>query len=498
MTRWSFGLVLLLLTTSASAQPMPAVDDDDIPTRPEELTYDELSFEVPDGNSFRHVLSNGVRVYLAEDHTFPLVGLRVILRQGSYLEPPDKVGLASLTASMMRSGGTERMAPDIFDEEVEFLASSISSFGGDSQAGANLRCITPELDASLALFFDVLRTPRFDEGRLQIEKGNILEAMGQRNDDGGDILRREWNFLLYGEDHYSSRRMTQAHLENITRADLVNFHEKYWRPENMIIAVSGDIDAATFLPKLESYLTDWPGEGADTKWPPPLPTKSPKPGVYRVEKDIPQGKILIGHLVPQWNDWENPDRAPIQVMEHILGSSGFTSRIMKRVRSDEGLAYSASARFGFDAIEPGVFRISFQSKSPTVALAAKIALEEVRRIQSELVSEDELSVAKNSLADSFPRRFESARQRVNMFATDAYLDRSHSYWQKWRDQIRAVTAEDVLRVAEKYLKPDEVVFLVVGKWDEIAPGDPDDRATMAEFFGGEVTHIPLRDPMTLK
>ena len=201
MTRWSFGLVLLLLTTSASAQPMPAVDDD-IPTRPEELTYDELSFEVPDGNSFRHVLSNGVRVYLAEDHTFPLVGLRVILRQGSYLEPPDKVGLASLTASMMRSGGTEKMAPDIFDEEVEFLASSISSFGGDSQAGANLRCITPELDASLALFFDVLRTPRFDEGRLQIEKGNILEAMGQRNDDGGDILRREWNFLLYGEDNY--------------------------------------------------------------------------------------------------------------------------------------------------------------------------------------------------------------------------------------------------------------------------------------------------------
>ena len=185
-------------------------------------------------------------------------------------------------------------------------------------------------------------------------------------------------------------------------------------------------------------------------------------------------------------------------MEHILGSSGFTSRIMKRVRSDEGLAYSAGARFGFDAIEPGVFRISFQSKSPTVALAAKIALEEVRRMQSELVSDDELSVAKNSLADTFPRRFESAGQRVNIFATDAYLDRSHTYWQKWRDQIRAVTAEDVLRVAEKYLKPDEVVFLIVGKWDEIAPGDPDDRATMAEFFGGEVTHIPLRDPMTLK
>ena len=188
MTRWIFGHVVLLATL-AGAQPMPVPAASDVPDRPEELIYDELSFEVPDGDGFRHVLSNGIPVYLAEDHTFPLVSLRVLLRQGSYLEPPDKVGLASLTGSMMRSGGTEKMTPDTFDEEVEFLASIISTFGGDSQAGASLRCITPELDASVDLFFDVLRTPRFDEGRLAIEKRSILEAMRQRNDDADGILR---------------------------------------------------------------------------------------------------------------------------------------------------------------------------------------------------------------------------------------------------------------------------------------------------------------------
>jgi len=390
------------------------------------------------------------------------------------------------------------MPPDVFDEEAEFLAANISSFGGDAQAGASLQSITPALDDSLGLYFDMLRSPRFDEGRLAVEKGNILEAMAQRNDDAGDMLSREWGFILYGRDYYSSRRMTKANLDHITRADLAAFHEKYWRPENMIFAVSGDVDTAEILEKLEASLADWPGEGEDAHWPPPLPTHRPVPGVYSVEKDIPQGKVLIGHLVPQWTDWENPDRAPLQVMEHILGGSGFTSRIMKRVRSDEGLAYSAGARFSFDALEPGTFTISFQSKSPTVALAAELALEEVRRMQTELVGGEELGVAKSSLVDSFPRRFESARQRVSMFATDAYLDRSHSYWQKWRGQIEAVTPEDVLRVAKKYLHPDDVVFLVVGKWEEIAPGDPDDRANMSEFFDGKVTHIPLRDPMTLE
>lgn len=491
-------IVFLAYSVAASlAQPM-AVGTADVPARPEELAYDALEFDVPDGNGFRHELESGIPVYVAEDHTFPLISLRILLRQGSYLEPADKVGLASMTGRLMRSGGTKDMDPETFDEEAAFLAADISSFGGDSQAGASLGCITPELDACLGLFFDMLRNPGFDEERLQVDKGNVLESMRQRNDDADDILRREWNFLLYGEEHYSSRQMTEAHLNAITRADLIDFHEKYWRPENMVIAVSGDVDTAAFLTKLETELANWPGEGADNRWPPPQPTHTVEPGVYSVEKDIPQGKVLIGHRVPQWTDWENPDRAALQVMQHILGGSGFTSRIMKRVRSDEGLAYSAGSRFSFDPYEPGTFVVSFQSKSPTVALAAKIGLEEVERIRTELVSNEELGIAKSSLVDSFPRRWESAGQRANIFANDAFIERSHDYWQNWRAQIEDVTADDVLRVAKKYLSPEEVVFLVVGKWEEIAPGDPEDRATMMEFFEGEVTHIPLRDPLTLQ
>jgi zinc protease len=185
-------------------------------------------------------------------------------------------------------------------------------------------------------------------------------------------------------------------------------------------------------------------------------------------------------------------------MNHILGGSGFTSRIMKRVRSDEGLAYSAGSSFSFDPFQPGTFTVSFQSKNETVALAAKISLEEVRRIQEELVSDEELEIAKGSLIQTFPQRFDSAGQIASTFAYDAFIGRSHEYWQLWRPQVEAVTADDVRRVAQQHLKPDEVVLLLVGKWDEIAKGDSDGRATMADFFGGAVTHLPPRDPLTLE
>jgi predicted Zn-dependent peptidase len=482
--------LLFLLLIQGATTPIPA--------RPEELRFDELRFEVPDPARYRHRLSNGIPVYVAPDSTLPLVRIGIQLRQGSYLEPEDKVGLAGLTGSLIRAGGTERLEAGTFDEEAEYLAADISSFGGDSRAGASLQCITPVLDPAMDLFFEMLRRPRFDEARLAVEKENLLEAMRQRNDDPSDILAREWDWLLEGERFYRSRRMTEQHLQAISREDLVRFHQKYWRPENMIVTVSGDVDPEKILAKIDSYLRDWPGEGTRAEWPPPQPTHQPRPGAYHVEKDIPQGTVFLGHPVPRWTDWGNPDRAALQVMDHILGGAGFTSRITKRIRSDEGLAYDASSSFGFDALGPGSFTVSFQSKNGTVALAAKIALEEIARIRTEPASDEEIAIAKASLIETFPRRFESAAQIAGIYAGDAFIGRSHDYWKNWRPQVEAVTADDVLRVAREYLKPEAIVFLVVGKWEEIAPGDADGRASMKELFGGEVTHLPLRDPLTLK
>jgi zinc protease len=494
---------LVILTAAvlvaAMAFPLTAVaEGKTVPSRPEELTFDELRFEVPPGDGYRHVLKNGVPVYVAEDRALPLVNISISLRGGDYLDPADKVGLATLTATMIRQGGTTRLNADELNEKVEFLAAQMSTFARPTQIGARFNSISPVLDESLALFFEILRTPGFQEDRLAVEKENALERMKQRNDNASTIQRREWEWLLHGEDFYNGREMTSAHLEAITREDLVAFHGRYFRPENMIISVSGDVTTKDILAQLEAELAKWEGKAEDVPWPPPLPTHKPKPGLYHVEKDIPQGKVLIGHLTRQWNDWDDPDRPAVSVMNFILGGSGFTSRIMQKVRSDEGLAYGAGSRFAMTSFYPGIFSVTYASKNPTVALAAKYALAEVSRIQAEPVTKEELELAKASLVDTFPRRFESASRIVATYASDAYAGRSHDYWQKWRDRIDAVTVKDVQRVAKQYLKSDEMVFLVVGKWDEIVIGDADKRASMIEFFGGEVQRLPLRDPLTLK
>ena len=256
---------------------------------------------------------------------------------------------------------------------------------------------------------------------------------------------------------------------------------------------------ARILETLEAKLADWPpGDPAPVSWPPEGEVATRSPGIYHLEKDIPQGKVRIGSLAPRWDDWDDPERAAIQVMDHILGASGFTSRIMRRVRSDEGLAYGAGGRFRFDPLGPSAYSIGYQSKSPTVALAARIALEEVHRMRDEPVSAEELELAKRALTDSFPRRFESAAARASIFANDAFLGRDHAYWTRWREQVEAVTAADVTRAARRVLRPDRFLMLVVGTWGDIGPGDPEGRATMADLLNGEVTHLPARDPLTLE
>ena len=489
--------ILAALVLAGSPRPAAAQD---IPDRPEELVFPDFVFETPDGADYRHELTGGIPVIVVEDHTLPLIRIAVSLRIGNFLDPPDRVGLSSLTATMMRDGGAGERSPEELDERIEFLAAQISTSSRDVEARASLRSITPVFEESLELFFDVLRRPRFDAGRFAVRKENVREGLKQRNDDADSVLAREWDRLLHGGDHHLGRRMTAAQLDAITPADLEAFHRRYWRPEHMVWSVSGDIDTAAILATLEAKLAAWPeaGEPAPVAWPPEQPPRGAPPGIYHAEKDIPQGKVRIGHLAPRWDDWDNPERAAIQVMDHILGASGFTSRIMRRIRSDEGLAYGAGGRFNFNPLGPSGYAMGYQSKSPTVALAAAIALEEVERMRDEPVSPEELDLAKRSLTDSFPRRFESAQARAGIFANDAFLGRDHSYWTRWREQVEAVTVEDVTAAARKYLRPDRMVMLVVGVWDDIGPGDPEGRAAMTDILNGEVTHLPARDPLTLE
>jgi zinc protease len=483
------GLTLAGLLSAAPAFPQA------IPDNPETLVFKPIAFAPPKAAQYRVVLKSGVVVYISEDRTLPLVNIALTLRGGRYLEPQGKEGLAGLTGALMRRGGTERLTAEALDERLDFLAAQVSTGIGDTAGSATLNCLADNLDESLKLFVEILKTPRFQEDRLSLAKDQELQEMKKRNDDSGDIEAREWNALLYGESHFTNRFTTEASLQSISRADLQGFHRKWIQPANMIAAVSGAFSRPEMIRKLEAAFANWPGAKVAV---PSVPSEiaSAAPGVYRIQKDVNQGRVSIGLTTVKR---DSPDVYALEVMNEILGGSGFTSRITRTVRSNEGLAYSAGSGLGFGVYYPGRFRAAFQSKSRTVAYAAQLVMDEIRKMRETSVSAEELDTIKKNLIETFPSNFASQAQAMGIFASDEYTRRDPAYWATYRDRIQAVTAADVQRVAKTYLVPERMVMLVVGDQKEIDLGDGKHAAALDKLApGGRVTQLALRDPLTMK
>ena len=484
-----FALTSLALTALFAASSAAQ-----LPTHPDQIEYPTLEFNPPVATEWRHELSNGVPVFVIPSSEFPLVNIQFQFKGGEYLLEPGQTGLASTLGTLMRRGGTTTLGPEELDERLDFLAANVSTGVGAETASASLDCLLSNFDESLALFMDVVRHPGFDAERLRVHKGQMLEGFKQRNDNPMGVAMSSMRRLVYGPDHYAGREATQASVEAITPDAMRALHGRIFHSGNLIVAVTGDVQVDDILGRLEQAFTGW--EAGARNPDPPAPEQAIESGVFHArttQADLPQGTaILIGKGFQR----DNPDAPALQVMNDILGGGGFTSRITNRVRSDEGLAYTAVSFFQPQVYYPGLFGAFYQSKNPTVALAAKIVLEEIERIRSEPVGDDELAVAKNALIEAFPQRFASKPATLGIFVSDELTGRSPDYWRTWRERVEAIDTDAVLRVAKEYLDPDGLGMLIVGDWAEIAPGDLEGRASMAEFHGGQVTHLPMLDPLT--
>lgn len=476
--------VLLLILGCAVAQ--------DIPDHPDKLTFKPIEFRVPDPESMRTVLSNGMVVYALEDDALPLVEISIRFRGGSIWDPMGKEGLAQMLGTLMRTGGTRTRTPAEIDEELEFLDASIGVSLGTSTGSADLSVMRKDLDRGLELLVDILRNPAFRQEKLDLEKAKLLDMLKSRNDHTATIEAREVARLLYGS-HPSTRQPTKKSVESITREDLAAMHEQVFWPGNFIVAASGAFKKDELLRKLEKAFGDWPNRNVKFDIPPV--THEPRPGLYcfhKEGKNINQGRVTMAHL---GIDVHHPDVHAIRLMSYIYGSGGFSSRLMGRVRSDEGLAYDVRSDFSPGIQWIGSMRIAFQSKSESCAYAAKLCLEELAKIQKDGVTPQELEDAKKFYLEGFPAFFFKTRsQTVSTFANAELQGIPKNYYHTYRERIAKVTLDDIKRVANEHLKADKFVIVVVGDCPTIKKGN--EKAKLSDL--GNPIDVPLPDPLTLE
>ena len=407
----------------------------------------------------RAVLENGMILYLLEDHDLPIFNITARIRTGAIYEPQEKAGLASLTGFVMRSGGTVSMPSDKMNEELEFMAASVETSIDRESGNANLSTLRKDIDKSMKIFADVLMNPAFPEDKIKMRKDEVIESIRRENDNPSQIAQREFRKIMYDSKHPYSRKVegTLESIEKIARDDMIAFHKKYFRPNNIILGISGDFNKDEIIKKLNTVFANWKKEEIQFPEVPKVDRRFEK-AVFYAYKDINQANVIMGHLGIHR---KSPDYFPVMIMNFILGGGSFTARIPGRIRSDEGLAYSAYSAFQTSR-DIGMFFVSCQTKLESTNRAISIALEELEKIRKSPIDKDELTQAKETFANQFVFRFTTSASIVGQKVDIEYEELPLNYLETYIANVQAVNQEDVQRVARKYLHPDEVKILVVG------------------------------------
>lgn len=464
-------LGLMLAGLVFSAMPVAAQKD-----------YTELQFpplnDIATPTPTRVVLDNGIILYLVEDRRLPMINLSARFGVGSVNEPAERIGLAGITGAVIRTGGSTSMSGDEIDETLEGIGATVETQIGLVSGSAFMSALKDNVDTVLPILADILMHPAFPEDKIELEKVTARSTISRRNDDPTDMAFREYRKLIYGAESVYARHAEYATIDAITRDDLVAFHRDWMHPDNTMFGVWGDFDTDEMVKKISDVFGGWEKAGFVR---PDLPdvdyTYDSSVNLVRKD-DINQSTVVLGHI---GGVRDNPDYFALRVMNDIL-SGGFSGRLFRIVRSEQGLAYAVFGIYSANYNFPGIFYVACMTSSETTAQAIRSLRHEVGRMTTDEITEEELNLAKESFLNSFVFNFDSRREIIDRQMTYEYYGYPQDFLEKTKTGIEKVTVEDVKRVAREYLQPDKMRLIVVGN-------DQDFDEEMSAF--GEVNEIDV-------
>ena len=417
----------------------------------------------------RSVLDNGAVLLVAERPGPPMAVLSMILKTGAAADPPDKHGVANLTAELL-TRGTQRHTAHALAEALDFLGTSLSVDAGYDSTTVGLTTLTKNLDASFAILADVLLTPTFAPEEFERIRAEIEGGLQSREEDPGWVAGKVFKESLYPQHPYGRLVSGRADtLARITPDDVRRFHDTYYRPNNAIVAVAGDVGRDRLTELFSTHFSAWtPGELPVLTWPP-----EPDGHVRQrhLHRPVTQATILLGH---RGIARSHPDYYAVLVMNHILGGGGFGSRLMDRIREDRGYVYSIGSYFSARK-RPGPFTVSLQTRNGSARQALDETLAVIRQYIAEGPTEEELAAAKAFFVNSFPLRLVSNRDVAAMLPLIEFYGLGLDYPDRYADLIGSVTREQAAAAAATYLDSDRFLRVVVADLDE-AGLDPTEQA----------------------
>ncbi|MCS6952576.1 MAG: insulinase family protein [Bryobacterales bacterium] len=441
-----FAAGIALGWATLAAQPIPK-------------SYRDLKFpplgEIKAPEPVRFELANGMVVYLVEDRELPLIGATALVRTGARWEPPGKAGLASITGTVMRTGGSTSRSGDQLDEELDRLAAVVETSIGLEFGRATMLVLKEDVDRGLEILADLLRNPAFPQDKIELAKIAQRDAIARRNDDPSGVAFREFARILYSKDSPYGRQPEYETIDSITRDDLVRFHREFFQPENVIMGVWGDFRSSDMRARIERIFGAWPRGGRPKPAPPTVESRVAGE-IYLINKeDVNQSWVLVGGLAGRRDD---PDYFALTVANSVL-----SWRLLNNVRTAAGLAYATGSVWEAGWDRPGIFRAFGNTKLETTARILEAIRAEIAKLRQIEVEPSEFTRARDSILKGFAFEFDSTQEIVERMVSYEYYGYPRDYLQRFRAGIEKVTPADVLRAARSRLDLEKLTVLVLGR-----------------------------------
>jgi zinc protease len=407
-------------------------------------------------------LSNGLEVLVIEHHELPVVAFRLVLKTGAAFDPKGEAGLASLTADLLRKGTKTRSATEI-SEALDFVGGSLSTGADRDATFVTCKVLKRYFDTGLDLLADVVLNPTFAEEEIDRLKSQTTSSLMQQKDDPNVVVSWEFDRQLFGQHPFANpTEGTVNSLKSLRRDDIVAYHQSFYRPNNAILCIVGDVKPKEVLTKVEAKFSGWKkGKLPEISFSSPPPVSGYR--ILLVDKpDLTQSNIKFGHLGV---DRSNPDYFPLVLMNYILGGS-YVSRLNNVVRVEKGLTYGIWSQFEMNK-ERGAFVVTTFTRNDSTLNAIRASLVELKRIREQGVTKEELKEAKSFYRGYFPLRFETPEQIATRILETKIYNLGKDYLRDYRENMDKVTIEEVNGVAQKYIGPDNLVFVVVSNAEEV-------------------------------